>query len=108
MNKGNIILLWIGTSLILLALAVTGWSSLLGALIGYWVGFIYIGWLYRDTMRSLNLDVIAAVKRMRRSFFARLGMVTLIVAGVARVQVVTRGYSYPRSSIFSSTQRSLF
>ena len=61
-----------------------GQPNFLGSLIGYWVGFAYTVWVYRDTQSSSELDIRAALSRMRRSFFSRLGMVTLVVVVVAR------------------------
>ena len=76
----------LGTSILLIAVAFTAKDDLLGALLGYWIGFMYTQWLYRDTLRSVDDEVAYAIKRMRRSFFARLGMVTLVVTAVARFQ----------------------
>lgn len=84
MTKNNLVFLLLGTSMLLLVISFTGRTHLLGALLGYWVGFAYIQWLYRDTTRSVDDDVFTAIKRMRRSFFARLGMITLVVAAVGR------------------------
>lgn len=84
MKKNNSIPLLIGTSILLLGIAFTGKTNLLGALLGYWLGFLYTQWLHRDTLRSVDDDVFSAIKRMRRSFFARLGMITLVVAAVGR------------------------
>jgi membrane protein YqaA with SNARE-associated domain len=86
MTKNNYILLLVGTSFILLGVAVTGNSNLLGALLGYGLGYLLTLWLHRDTLRSVDDEVVIAVKRMRRSFFARLGTVTLVVAAVGRFQ----------------------
>lgn len=61
-------------------------SNLLGALLGYGLGFMLTLWLHRDTLRSVDDEVVVAIKRMRRSFFARLGMVTLVVVAVGRFQ----------------------
>lgn len=84
MKKNNAIPLLIGTSLLLLGIAVTGQTRLLGALLGYWSGFVYTQWLHRDTLRSVDDEVFSGIKRMRRSYFARLGMITLVVAAVGR------------------------
>lgn len=86
MTKSNSIPLLIGTSILLLGVAFTGKTNLLGALLGYWLGFMYTQWLHRDTLRSVDDEVFTAIKRMRRSFFARLGMITLVVAAVGRYQ----------------------
>jgi membrane protein YqaA with SNARE-associated domain len=79
-------LLWSGTACILLGIAISGQSSYLGSLVGYWVGFGYIIWIHRETHRSSELEIRSALKRMRRGLVARLGMVTLVVAAVARFQ----------------------
>jgi hypothetical protein len=86
MTKSNWIALLIGTSALFLGIAWTGKSHLFGALLGYWSGFTYTVWLHRDTLRSVDSEVFTAIKRMRRSFFARLGMITLVVAAVGRLQ----------------------
>lgn len=86
MTKTNGISLLVGTSAIFIAIALTGESNLLGAVLGYWIGFLYTNWLHRDTLRSVDNDVFTAIKRMRRSFFARLGMITFVVAAVGRYQ----------------------
>ncbi len=85
--KSSIILLLLGTSVVLISYSVSRQVSLFGALIGYWLGFVYTGWLYRDTLRSVQDDVSSAIVRMRRSFFARLGVVSLVVAVVASYDV---------------------
>lgn len=84
MTKSNFITLLLGTSALLLGVAYTGKANLLGALLGYWLGFAYTEWLHRDTLRSVDEEVFVAIKRMRRSFFARLGMITLVVVAVWR------------------------
>lgn len=86
MRKSKSILLLLGTSGLFFALVLTHKNSLLGALLGYWTGFLYSQWLYKDTQGSAELDVPAAIRRLRRSFFARLGFVTLVVAVVGRYQ----------------------
>ena len=70
----------------MLGIATTGYQNLLGSLIGYWTGFGYTMWVYRDTQISSELDIRSALSRMRRSFFSRLGMVTLVVIIVDRFQ----------------------
>ncbi len=84
MTKSSFITLLIGTSTLLLGVAFTGKTNLFGALLGYWLGFAYTEWLRRDTLRSVEEEVSTAIKRMRRSFSARLGMITLVVAAVWR------------------------
>jgi membrane protein YqaA with SNARE-associated domain len=87
MIKSSFIALMSGTACILLAVALMGRQAYLGGLIGYWVGFGYTVWIYRETQRSTELDIHLALKRMRRSLMARLGMVTLAVAVVARFRM---------------------
>ena len=52
------------------------------------MGFLNSKWLYRDIMISTELDVYSAIRRMRRSFFVRLGILTFVVVGVSRFQRV--------------------
>lgn len=73
MTKNNLILLLVGTSFILMGVAVTGNSNLLGALPGYVLGFLLTFWLHRDTLRSVDDELVIAIRRMRRSFFASFG-----------------------------------
>jgi hypothetical protein len=86
MIRSSRVAFWGGTACILLGFAVTGYQQLLGSLIGYWTGFGYTFWVYRETLISSELDIRSAISRMRRSFFSRLGVVTLIVAAVGRFQ----------------------
>jgi membrane protein YqaA with SNARE-associated domain len=86
MNRIGFISFWAGTACILLGFAVTGYQTLLGGLIGYWTGFGYTTWVYHDTLMSSELEISAAISRMRRGLFSRLGVVTLIVAAVGRFQ----------------------
>lgn len=86
MIRSSYIALWAGTACILLGMAVTGQQNLLGSLIGYWAGFGNALWVYRDTVISSELDINSALRRMRLSFFSRLGMITLVVTAVARFQ----------------------
>lgn len=86
MIKNSIIAFWSGTACILLGIAISGQQTYLGSLLGYWVGFSYMIWIYRETERSSELDIRLAISRMRRGLMARLGMVTLVVVAVARFQ----------------------
>lgn len=86
MTRSSFIALWAGTACILLAFALTGNQNLLGGLIGYWTGCGWTIWVHRDTLASSELDVRSAVHKMRLSFFSRLGVVTMIVAAVARLR----------------------
>jgi len=84
MIKSSYIALLSGTACILFGVALTGRQALLGGLIGYWVGFGYTLWIYREIQRSTEIDIHLALIRMRRIFMARLGVVTLVVVLVAR------------------------
>ncbi len=84
--RSNTVPLWVGTATLFIGIAITGRKELLGAVVGYWLGFCNSAWLYRDTRRSVNLEMRQAISRMRRSFFARLGVVTMVVIGMARFQ----------------------
>lgn len=75
-----------GTAMLFFAIAFTHNINLMGAILGYWIGFLNTQWLYKDTLRSVDLEVVAAIQRMRRSFFARLGFITLVVTAVGRFQ----------------------
>lgn len=85
MKSDKVILLGVSI-LVLLGITLTGQRTLLGALLGYWLGFLNSEWLYRDILISTELDVYSAIRRMRRSFFVRLGIITFVVVGVARLQ----------------------
>lgn len=84
MIRSSLVFLFIGSSLIFLGIALTGLESLLGLLIGYILSFIFIQILYRDTIQSVELDLNLALRRMRRSFLTRWGLITLAVAVVGR------------------------
>lgn len=84
MTKSKFVFLLLGTSGLFLAMGLTHTNRLLGTIVGYWTGFLYTQWLHKNTQRSVELEVSMAIRRMRRSFFARLGFVTLVVAVVGR------------------------
>lgn len=86
MIRSSIIALLSGTTCLLLGIAISGQQSYLGILVGYWVGFGYTIWIHLETQRSSELEIGLALIRMRRSLVARLGMVTLVVVTVARLQ----------------------
>lgn len=86
MTKSKFVFLLLGTSGLFLAMGLTHNNSFLGAIVGYWTGFLFTLWLYKNTQSSLKLELSMAIRRMRRSFFARLGFVTLVVAVVGRYQ----------------------
>lgn len=84
--KSNSTALWGGTAGLFLGIAATGHQDLFGAVLGYWLGFVNSAWLYHDAKCSVELDLRRAIAKMRRSFLARLGVVTAVVVGVARFQ----------------------
>lgn len=86
MARSNWTLLFGVSSLFFLVIALTGKTFLYGALLGYVLSFVNILWLHRDTLRNVDVETLIAVQRMRRSFFARLGMITLVVVAVERYQ----------------------
>ncbi len=86
MAKSNWILLFGVSSFILMGVAFTGNTIFYGVLLGYILSFVNILWLHRDTLRSVDAEIFVAVQRMRRSLFARLGLVTLVVVALERFQ----------------------
>lgn len=86
MTKSKLIFLLLGTSGLFLAMGLTHNNSLLGAILGYWTGFLYTQWLYKKTQSSVKLEISIAIRQMRRDFFTRLGFVTLVVAAIGRYQ----------------------
>ncbi|MDP4126285.1 MAG: hypothetical protein Q8912_05000 [Bacillota bacterium] len=82
--KNSFVALWGGTACVLLVIAMTGHESLIGGLVGYWVGFGYTIWFRRDVMQSSELDTRSALVRMQRSLLSRLGMITLVIVAIAR------------------------
>ncbi|HWQ43381.1 MAG TPA: ATP synthase subunit I [Desulfosporosinus sp.] len=86
MIKSNLIALGIGTACIIIGIIVTGHQTLLGCLIGYWIGFANDAWLHYEVKRSSELDLRSAVKRIRRSYITRMSMVAIVFAVVARLQ----------------------
>ncbi|AHF08275.1 hypothetical protein [Desulfitobacterium metallireducens] len=86
MTKSKLVYLLLGTSGLFLAMGMTHNEGLLGAIVGYWTSFLYTQWLYKNTQRNVELEISMAIRQMRRSFFARLGFVTLVVAAVGRYQ----------------------
>ncbi|WP_242865784.1 hypothetical protein [Desulfosporosinus sp. HMP52] len=75
-----------GTACILFSIALTGKQALFGSLLGYWAGFGYTLWFYKEVLLSSEMDIQSAIKRMRRNLIARLGMITLIIVFIARFQ----------------------
>lgn len=84
MTRNKTVFLLLGTSGLFFAVVLTHNNSLMGAVLGYWIGFLYTQWLHRDAKSSVKLDISAAVHRLRRSFLTRLGFVTLMVVIVGR------------------------
>lgn len=84
MTRNKTMFLLLGTSALFFAVFLARNNSLIGAILGYWIGFLYTQWLHRDAQSSIKLDVSEAVQRLRRSFLKRLGFVTLMVAVVGR------------------------
>ncbi|CAA7599733.1 ATP synthase I chain [Acididesulfobacillus acetoxydans] len=84
--KSNSVALWVGVSGLFFAIALSDRWDLLGAVVGYLLGFLNSAWLYRDTQRIVEMDLRGALTRMRRSLFARLALVTAVVVGVARLE----------------------
>ncbi|WP_425805973.1 hypothetical protein ACHOLT_04165 [Desulfitobacterium sp. Sab5] len=84
MTRNKTVFLLLGTSVLFFAVVLTRNNSLIGAVLGYWIGFLYTQWLHRDAQSSIKLDTSEAVRRLRRSFVKRLGFVTLTVVIVGR------------------------
>lgn len=70
----------------LLAVTLTGQQDWLGALPGYWFGYYNSKMLYRYTDRAVEGNVFEAIKIMRRGFLIRLGVLSLVVVGIAHFQ----------------------
>ncbi len=86
MVKKNLLAFGIGTVCIFLGIVISGQHSYYGGLLGFWVGYGYVIWVQLTSKRSSGLDIHAAIKKMRRSIMARLGVVVLVVVAVARFQ----------------------
>ncbi|AFQ46367.1 hypothetical protein [Desulfosporosinus meridiei] len=86
MIRSSFIALLSGTACILFSIALTGKQALFGSLLGYWAGFGYTLWFYKEVLLSSEMDIQSAIKRMRRNLIARLGMITLIIVFIARFQ----------------------
>lgn len=84
MIKASQIALWGGTTVILVLMGLTGNWAWLGVLAGYWTAFVNMALLAWDTMRGAQMDITGAVRRLRWSFFKRLGVITLMVGVVGR------------------------
>jgi hypothetical protein len=83
-NRIIIILGGCGSSIIFLAIFWTNNYSLLGLLLGFITGIVNTQWLFRDSKKALNRELSGALKIYYISLFSRLGMITLVVATVAR------------------------
>ncbi|SDG81498.1 hypothetical protein SAMN05443529_106185 [Desulfosporosinus hippei DSM 8344] len=86
MIRSSFMALLSGTACILFSIALTGKQALFGSLLGYWAGFGYTLWFYKEVLLSSEMDIQSAIKRMRRNLIARLGMITLIIVFIARFQ----------------------
>ncbi|MHB8126338.1 MAG: hypothetical protein ACYDEJ_11995 [Desulfitobacteriaceae bacterium] len=82
----NIVGLFGGTVCVLLAITLFDHQAWFGALLGYWLGFANSQLLYRETDRVVQGTVWDAIKRMRRGFFVRISVLSLVVVGIARFQ----------------------
>lgn len=82
--KSNALAFWGITAAFFLIIAISGHLEVLGAILGFWLGFLNTAWLRRETLRSVDLDIYQAIAKMRRNFFARLGMLTIAVVAVGR------------------------
>lgn len=82
--RSSFIMLMAGSALILIGVNFLGNQALYGALIGYWVGFVYTEWIYRETVRSSRMELKQALRRVRWGTLGRFGAVTIIVIAVAR------------------------
>ncbi|MDR3288797.1 MAG: hypothetical protein LBT22_05155 [Peptococcaceae bacterium] len=80
------VVLWTGTSVALIVTAVSNCMPLLGAVAGLWLGYMNIERLYKEVRSISGLDLRAALKKMQRKFFIRLGIVTLIAVMIAKWQ----------------------
>ena len=85
-RRNSFILLMSGSSVLLLGAGLLGNQALFGALIGYWIGVGCSVWVQREAALSIELELKPALRRMRRGFFGRLGVVTTAVVAVARFQ----------------------
>lgn len=87
MKRSSFVVLMLGTAGILIfGAGLMGNQDFYGVLIGYWMGFGYTVWIHWESVRSSELETKLALRRMRRGFLGRLGMVTLVVVAVARFQ----------------------
>lgn len=82
--RNNALAFWGVTAALFVIVATSGRQDFLGAILGYWLGFLNTAWLRRETLRSVDLDIYQSVARMRRNFFARLGVITIFVVAVGR------------------------
>lgn len=64
---------------------VTGRQPILGCILGYWIGFMNTHWLHREALNSSELDVRSAIRRMRRNFILRLGIISVTFVALTRL-----------------------
>lgn len=69
-------------SMTLIGISLSGEPGLWAAFIGYLTGIFNGQWLKRDARKIINRDLQEALVTYYKSLFARLGMVTLLVATV--------------------------
>lgn len=83
-NRTVIILLGFVSSAVFFGIFFTSNTSLIGILIGFITGLFNIQWLSRDANKAIGEDMSIALRIYNKSLFARLGMVTLVVATIGR------------------------
>lgn len=79
-----ILVLSLVSSLVFFSVFFTGNYDLLGILAGFVTGLGYYLWLARDAKKAYDKELAVALKIYYKSFFSRLGMVTLVVAAIGR------------------------
>ena len=87
MIRSSFVVLMAGSACILIfGAGLLGSQAFYGALIGYWMGFGFTVWVYKETMQIADLEMAPVLRRMRRGWLGRLGAVTLAVVVIARFQ----------------------
>ena len=86
-NRSVVVLGGLISSAVFIAIFFTNNYALLAFLIGFITGLINIQWLFREADRAMDEELAAAIKRYKKSLFARLGMVTLVVAIVGKIKI---------------------
>ena len=85
-NRSTIFLISLVSVITLIGILFTKDSKYFGILLGFITGIVNIQWLFRDSKKVINQAKSVALRIYFRSLFARLGMITLIVAAVIRFQ----------------------